>query len=197
MPVPQIKKPAPAQIDSTEETENAASSETKDSTQNSTTKKTENNSETKSTQKNTTQTTSATSSLENTSAVNTSETSTQTSSKAETEQNSSTKSSTTQNESSSEYNSQTLLQEANILYNKKEFEAAKKKLDQYFLNPDSEIDRAYFLLGQVLESKSSIQNIKAALNAYTNVTKNYPASNYWEDANKRIIYLKRFYLEAR
>lgn len=148
-----------------------------------------------------------TSSVQNNTAANTNSSAT-TSTSSGAEANSSTSSTqNSQNEtqtsslqnqsSSSKTDSKTLLQEANILYNEKEFSAAKNKLNQFFENPSSDADYAYFLLGQILEAKSEIQDIKAAINAYTFVTKNYPASKYWEDSNKRIIYLKRFYLEAR
>ncbi|MDD5929901.1 MAG: hypothetical protein PUC37_08870 [Spirochaetales bacterium] len=185
MPVPQIKKIVPAEPES-EDNENSNSQPASDKVsqvQNSNqTSAEEIKAETE------------ISSVEkNFSAENSQETSSATSDNLSTKVENSGTNTTINNAN----NSQTLLQEANILYNEKEFEAAKNKLNQYLLNPDSEIDRAYFLLGQVLEAKSSVQDIKAAINAYTNVTKNYPASKYWEDANKRIIYLKRFYLEAR
>lgn len=188
MPVPQIKKPVPVEKENQEDNENSKSeSENDKSAKPVETQKTNQASAEKSATETVTSTDKNTSSPEsNISAVT---------NKAESGDSNS--SAPLQNTTAAVNNPQTLLQEANILYNEKEFEAAKNKLNQYLLNPDSEIDRAYFLLGQILEAKSSVQNIKAAINAYTNVTKNYPASKYWEDANKRIIYLKRFYLEAR
>lgn len=202
MPVPQIKKPVPVesenQMDGGEEdlnNDNQNSTSTKNTNSQNANADTQN----AGVQNSSAKTSSATkTSAENQTTVNTNQNSTaeENSSATENSSNANANNSTAQNSATGE-NSKTLLQEANILYNEKEFSAAKKKLDQYFQNPDSEIDRAYFLLGQVLEAKSPVQNIKAALTAYTNVTKNYPASVYWEDANKRIIYLKRFYLEAR
>ncbi len=188
MPVPQIKKPVPVEKENQEDNENSKSeSENDKSAKPVETQKTNQASAEKSVTETVTSTDKNTSSPEsNISAVT---------NKAESGESNS--SAPLQNTTAAVNNPQTLLQEANILYNEKEFEAAKNKLNQYLLNPDSEIDRAYFLLGQILEAKSSVQDIKAAINAYTNVTKNYPASKYWEDANKRIIYLKRFYLEAR
>ncbi len=188
MPVPQIKKPVPVEKENQEDNENSKSeSENDKSAKPVETQKTNQASAEKSVTETVTSTDKNTSSPEsNISAVT---------NKAESGESNS--SALLQNTTAAVNNPQTLLQEANILYNEKEFEAAKNKLNQYLLNPDSEIDRAYFLLGQILEAKSSVQDIKAAINAYTNVTKNYPASKYWEDANKRIIYLKRFYLEAR
>ena len=188
MPVPQIKKPVPVEKENQEDNEKSKSeSENDKSSKPVETQKTNQASAEKSATETVTSTDKNTSSPEsNISAVT---------NKAESGESNS--SAPLQNTTAAVNNPQTLLQEANILYNEKEFEAAKNKLNQYLLNPDSEIDRAYFLLGQILEAKSSVQDIKAAINAYTNVTKNYPASKYWEDANKRIIYLKRFYLEAR
>lgn len=93
--------------------------------------------------------------------------------------------------------SKLLLKEAQLLYNEKEYSAANKKLEEFFEAAVNNRDEGLYLQGQILEAKSSIQNIKGAIEAYTTLTKNYPASKYWDDANKRIIYLKRFYLEVR
>lgn len=93
--------------------------------------------------------------------------------------------------------SNSLLQEAQVLYNEKEYKLAKDKLNQFFESSNDKRDEGLYLQGQILEAKSDIQNIKAAIDSYTTLTKNYPASKFWEAANKRIIYLKRFYLEAR
>ena len=90
-----------------------------------------------------------------------------------------------------------LLQEAQLLYNEKEYKKANEKVDLFLENSTQKQDEALFLKGQILEAKSDIQNIKNSIAAYTTLTKNYPASKYWDDANKRIIYLKRFYLEVR
>lgn len=86
-----------------------------------------------------------------------------------------------------------LLKEIYILYNEKEYKAALDKLDIFFEYSTSDRDEALFLQGQIYEAKSETQNIKAAMDSYTSLIKNYPASKYWDDANKRIKYLKRFY----
>ena len=93
--------------------------------------------------------------------------------------------------------SASLLQEAQVLYNEKEYAAALNKLNQFFEFSTENRDQALYLQGQILEAKSEIRDIKGAIDAYTSLTKNYPASKLWDDANKRIIYLKRFYLEVR
>ncbi len=90
-----------------------------------------------------------------------------------------------------------LLQEAQVLYNEKEYKLALEKINSFLENASSKRDQGLYLQGQILEAKSQVQDIKAAIEAYTTLTKNYPASKCWDDANKRIIYLKRFYLEVR
>ena len=94
-------------------------------------------------------------------------------------------------------NPDSLLQEAQLLYNEKEYCAALNKLNQYFEYSTDKGDQALYLKGQILEAKSDVRDIKGAIDAYTTLTKNYPASSLWDSANKRIIYLKRFYLEVR
>ena len=103
----------------------------------------------------------------------------------------------TETVSDSQIDEKALLKEAQLLYNEKEYKVAKDKIEAYLAAASKDTDEALFLKGQILEAKSEIQNIKAALEAYTALTKNYPESRFWDDANKRIIYLKRFYLEVR
>lgn len=93
--------------------------------------------------------------------------------------------------------SNTLLQEAQVLYNEKEYKLALEKINSFLESATSKRDLGLYLQGQILEAKSEVQNIRAAIEAYSTLTKNYPASKRWDDANKRMIYLKRFYLEVR
>ena len=99
--------------------------------------------------------------------------------------------------SASSPDSQTLLKEAQLLYNEKEYKASLSKLNQFFELSTDNRDEALYLKGQILEEKSEVRDIKGAIDAYSTLTKNYPASKFWDSANKRIIYLKRFYLEVR
>ena len=103
----------------------------------------------------------------------------------------------TNTDSANSSNPATLLQEAQLLYNEKEYSAALNKLNLFFEYSTDKGDEALYLKGQILEAKSDIRDIKGAIDAYTTLTKNYPASKLWDSANKRIIYLKRFYLEVR
>ena len=87
-----------------------------------------------------------------------------------------------------------LLEEAKKLYEQKDYENAKKALDNFLETSVSDIDEALFLQGQILETKSEIQNIKGAIDCYDLIVKKYPQSKNWSKANKRSIYLKRFYI---
>ena len=90
-----------------------------------------------------------------------------------------------------------LLQEAQVLYNEQAYPAALAKINQFFEFAADRRDEGLYLKGQILEAKSNVRDIKGAIEAYSSLTKNYPASKLWDSANKRIIYLKRFYLEVR
>lgn len=87
-----------------------------------------------------------------------------------------------------------LLDKAKELYEQKNYEEAKKLLDKFLLSSVSRIDEALFLQGLILEAKSSVQNIKGAVDSYDLIVKRYPKSKFWAQANKRSIYLKRFYI---
>lgn len=90
-----------------------------------------------------------------------------------------------------------LLKEAEQHYNAKEYSLANQKIREFLEYAMEKRDAGLFLQGQILEAKSEIQDIRAAIESYRTLTRNYPDSPYWEQANKQIIYLNRFYLEIR
>lgn len=90
-----------------------------------------------------------------------------------------------------------LLIEAKNLFDEKKYQESLSKLNLFIEFSNENRDEALFLQGQIYESNSDYKNIKKALESYKNLTKNYPASSYWDSANKRIIYLTKFYLEGR
>ncbi len=90
-----------------------------------------------------------------------------------------------------------ILTEAETAYKNQDYEKSAEKLINFFEYAQTKVDRALYLQGLVYEAKSSVQNISKAIDSYTKLTENYPASKYWNDASKKIIYLKRFYLEGR
>ena len=90
-----------------------------------------------------------------------------------------------------------LLNQARALFNEKKYAEAEKCLSVYFEYASENRDEALYLLGQIYETESSVKDIKKAVETYQNLIQNYPSSAYWDRANKRIIYLNRFYFEAR
>lgn len=103
----------------------------------------------------------------------------------------------TEVQKSSESDLKNLLADAENKFSQQDYKSALKAVNEYLSNSKDKRDEALFLQGQILEAKSDIQDIAKAIDSYTTLTKNYPASKYWDKANKRIIYLKRFYLQGR
>ena len=87
-----------------------------------------------------------------------------------------------------------LIEEAKTGIKSKKYGDAYTALSQYLEYSTDGRDEALYLMGQILESDSKFRNIKEAVNTYQQLCDNYPASEYWDSANKRIIYLKRFYI---
>ncbi|EID85426.1 hypothetical protein MSI_10100 [Treponema sp. JC4] len=90
-----------------------------------------------------------------------------------------------------------LLTLAKTQFTEKKYSEALKNINEYLGASSDSRDEALYLQGQILEAKSDLQDISGAINSYTTLTKNYPASKFWDKANKRIIYLQRFYLQGR
>ena len=90
-----------------------------------------------------------------------------------------------------------LLSLAQTQLEEKKYSEALKNVKEYLSGSSDNRDEALYVQGLILEAKSDVQNINGAINSYTTLTKNYPASKFWDKANKRIIYLKRFYLQGR
>ena len=89
------------------------------------------------------------------------------------------------------------LDQARRAYAAKQYETALAYVQQYLANAATNIDEALFLQGQILEADSNVKNVRAAIDAYETLTKNYPMSALWTQANNRTIYLKRFYIDIR
>lgn len=92
---------------------------------------------------------------------------------------------------------ESLLEKAKQLFEEKKYEESLENAQKYINGADKRLDEAYYLLGQLYESDSSIKNIRNAVDAYDTVTKNYPLSKLWRNANQRSVYLKRFYIDIR
>lgn len=90
-----------------------------------------------------------------------------------------------------------LLAQAQDYFYAEDYPAALETLNKFFEIAISDFDAGYYLKGQVLESKSSIKNVKEAQKAYKHVIDSYPQSPFWERAKNRYTYLSRFYFDIR
>lgn len=90
-------------------------------------------------------------------------------------------------------NTDEILENAKSAFDDKRYEESFTLLTEFFEYAIDRQDEALYLQGQLLESDSSIKDIKGAVQAYELLVKNYPSSIYWNDASKRIKYLRRFY----
>lgn len=92
---------------------------------------------------------------------------------------------------------ESLLEKAKQLFEEKKYEESLENVQKFINGSSKRLDEAYYLLGQLYESNSSIKNIRNAVDAYDTVTKDYPLSKLWRNANQRSVYLKRFYIDIR
>ena len=90
-----------------------------------------------------------------------------------------------------------LLAKAQECFYAEDYPASLDYLNQFFAIAVNDFDAAYYLKGQVLESKSPVRNIKEAQKAYKHVVDSYPQSPFWKRAKNRFTYLSRFYFDIR
>lgn len=87
-----------------------------------------------------------------------------------------------------------LLEQAKKDFETKSYAQALSEVQHYLDTQNTRIDEALFLQGQILEADSEVKNIKSAIDSYNSLIKNYPASTFWQEANRRKIYLNRYYV---
>ena len=90
-----------------------------------------------------------------------------------------------------------LLLKAQSLFNEKQFVESQKYVNNFLEIATNRRDEGLFLQGQILEQDGVTKNIKESIASYTNLIENFPESDLWDAANKRIIYLNRFYIQFR
>ena len=90
--------------------------------------------------------------------------------------------------------SKSLLEQAKDSLKNGEYETALEEIREYLDTENTKIDEALYVQGQILEADSSVRNIKSAVDSYDAIIKRYPASRFWQQANKRKIYLNRYYV---
>lgn len=90
-----------------------------------------------------------------------------------------------------------LFEQAQIAYNEQRYTDSLALLDNYFAQSINQLDRAWFLYGQIYEANSDLQNIRKALDAYETLVSIFPDSNLWNEAKDRTTYIERFYFNIR
>ncbi len=90
-----------------------------------------------------------------------------------------------------------LLLKAQSLFSEKQFVESQKYVNNFLEIATNRRDEGLFLQGQILEQDGVTKNIKESIASYTNLIENFPESDLWDAANKRIIYLNRFYIQIR
>lgn len=90
-----------------------------------------------------------------------------------------------------------LLLKAQSLFNEKQFVESQKYVNNFLEIATNRRDEGLYLQGQILEQDGVTKNIKESIASYTNLIENFPESDLWDAANKRIIYLNRFYIQIR
>ena len=76
-------------------------------------------------------------------------------------------------------------------------ESALSIMDRFRQSFPSGTDEAWWLYGQLLESNSSSRDVRLALDYYRRLVREYPQSPRVADAQRRIAYLERYYLNIR
>lgn len=74
---------------------------------------------------------------------------------------------------------------------------ALNSAEDFFKNYSVNLDEALFLRGQAYELNGPNKNVKKALEAYQTLVKAYPESKFWDKADARIRYIKKFYIDIK
>lgn len=73
---------------------------------------------------------------------------------------------------------------------------ALETLEDFFKNHTERLDEGWFLRGQAYELNGKDKNIKSALKSYRTLTEVYPESAFWNQADARVRYIKKFYVNV-
>lgn len=76
-------------------------------------------------------------------------------------------------------------------------EGALRELDRFFAVSVENLDEGWFLRGKAYEANGKARDIKKALDSYTTLMAAYPGSSFWKDAEARVRYINRLYLQIR
>ena len=92
-----------------------------------------------------------------------------------------------------------LLAAGRFLYGNKNWSTALKYLDLFLQRYPQEpgADTACYLVGQIYQGNTPLQNVQAAMDYYHRILNDFPTSDYYGRAQANIAYLNRFYFEIR
>jgi hypothetical protein len=91
-----------------------------------------------------------------------------------------------------------LLQQARDTFNAQKYDEAIALLDRFQQQRPAMSDEAWWLYGQSLENAPLPgRDVRGALEAYSYLTREYPWSKYYKNAQNRIAFLNRFYFNIR
>ena len=90
-----------------------------------------------------------------------------------------------------------LLQEAREAVAAQRYADAINSLDRFRQRNPAMNDEAWWLYGQAFEASSPARDILSALDAYSAIVRDYPQSRYYKNAQNRIAFLNKFYLNIR
>jgi TolA-binding protein len=86
------------------------------------------------------------------------------------------------------------LRKAREEYDAGHFPQAIAALDQFMARFPLGSDEALWLYAQLYEAAGPSRNIRSALDCYRRLINEYPQSNRYADARRRIAYLERYYI---
>jgi len=89
------------------------------------------------------------------------------------------------------------LSRAKKAIDEKNYTEGYNNLQNFLTITENNKDEGLYLLAGIYEGNSKYRDIKKSVETYEEITNNYPLSKFWDDANKRAIYLKRFYINIR
>jgi hypothetical protein len=82
-------------------------------------------------------------------------------------------------------------------FDARQYEESLALLDEFKERYPALSDEALWYYGQVFESNGPQRDVRGALNSYTQLTRQYPQSRFYDEAKNRMAYLNKFYFNIR
>lgn len=90
-----------------------------------------------------------------------------------------------------------LLRQAREAYEKKQYAVALELLNQMNTLYPAGTDEALWLMGQIFETQGPHRDIKKAYDTYKRLLEEFPTSSRYDEAQRRMRYIERFYFNIR